>query len=510
MTAPLPDDGLILTVAEMYAADRATIAGGVPGIGLMEAAGAAVADAIVARFLPRPVAVLCGPGNNGGDGFVVARLLRDAGWPVGLALLGDRARLRGDAAEAAARWRGPVEVLGPEAIRGAGLVVDALFGAGLDRPVEGTAGAVLDAVAAAGLPVVAVDVPSGLAGDTGEILGTACRADATVTFCRPKPGHLLLPGRLYVGELVVADIGIPDRVVESLGAGLTVNGPGRWLHLLPRRTPLAHKYTHGHAVVVGGGTASAGAARLAARAALRAGAGLVTVACPDEALPVYAAGLTAVMVRPFGDQEDYERLLADPRRNAVLLGPGGGVGEGLRRRVLAALAGGKACVLDADALTSFADHRAALFDAIRGPCILTPHAGEFPRLFDHRGDKVGRARAAAREGGAVVVIKGADSVIAAPDGRAAIQPDAPPELATAGTGDVLAGFALGLLAQGMPTFEAAAAAVWLHAAAGRAIGPGLIAEDLSEALPGVLGALLGGRGGGAPPGPPEHGPGRST
>jgi hydroxyethylthiazole kinase-like uncharacterized protein yjeF len=481
--------GEICSIAQMAAADAAAMAAGVPGGELMANAGAAVAEALTARFERMPTVVLCGPGNNGGDGFVVARRLARAGWPIRVALLGARQRLRGDAAAAAEAWHGVTLALEPAALEGAGLVVDALFGAGLARPIEGLARQMVEAVKTARLPVVAVDVPSGIDGDTGEVRGAAARAVLTVTFHRSKPGHLLLPGRVHVGELVVADIGIPDRIIATLGIRLWANRPQLWRRILPRRTAASHKYSHGHALVLGGGVATSGAGRMAARAALRAGAGLVTVICAEPALTVHAAQLTAVMVRPFADQAGFVRQLEDARRTAILLGPGAGVGAELRQRVVAALASGKACVLDADALTSFADRPRELFEAIRGPCLLTPHEGEFKRVFDLEGDKLTRARAAAAQSGAVVLLKGADTVVAAPDGRAIIQPDAPATLATAGSGDVLAGIALGLVAQGMPVFEAAAAAVWLHARAARCLGPGMIAEDLIETLPTALPAL---------------------
>jgi hydroxyethylthiazole kinase-like uncharacterized protein yjeF len=291
-----------------------------------------------------------------------------------------------------------------------------------------------------------------------------------------------------VGELVVADIGIPADAMAPEGR-LFANHPRLWRQLLPRRTAASHKYTHGHALVLGGGMASSGAARMAARAALRAGAGLVSVVCPRDALPVYAAQLSAVMVAPFANDAEFAQILADPRRNGMLLGPGAGVGTVLRERVLRVLAAPKACVLDADALTSFQDQPRALFEAIRGPCVLTPHEGEFGRLFAHDGDRLTRALAAAAQSGAVMLLKGGDSVIAAADGRAVIQPAASPALATAGSGDVLAGIVLGLLVQGMPAFEAAAAAVWLHAKAGYLAGTGLIAEDLPEVLPAALAEL---------------------
>ena len=476
----------LISVAEMYAADAAAARAGTPGLTLMENAGRAVAHAVMRRWAPRPVALLCGPGNNGGDGFVAARLLADAGWPVRLGLLGARERLEGDAAAMAARWEGPVEPLAPALLDGAPLVVDALFGAGLTRPLAGAALALAEESAARGLPCAAVDIPSGIHGDSGAALGGAFRAALTVTFGRRKTGHLLLPGRLCAGELVCADIGIPPAALAAGEARVHENAPALWRALLPAPAPDGHKYSRGHALVVGGDGAHSGAARLAARAALRAGAGLVTVHAPEAALPVYAAQLSAVMV---ASTVDLAAALADERRNALLIGPGCGVSPATRERTLRALGAGKRCVLDADALTAFRGEPAALFAALGPDAVLTPHEGEYRRLFSHQGDKLARARAAARESGAVVALKGADSVIAAPDGRAAINANAPPTLATAGTGDVLAGFILGLLAQGMPAFEAAAAGVWLHGAAAAAFGPGLIAEDLSETLPSVLRGL---------------------
>ncbi len=489
----------LLTVAETYAADAAAMRAGVAGEILMEAAGRAVADAIRARWSPRPLVVLCGPGNNGGDGFVAARHLAAAGWPVTLALLGAREALKGDAAIMAARWEGPVVPLSDEVVEPGALVIDALFGAGLARPLAGAPRAALEAASARAEAIVAVDVPSGVDGDSGAVRGYAPRAALTVTFFRRKPGHLLLPGRVLCGEVVVADIGIPEAVLDEIAPKLDANDPALWRARYPWPRPEDHKYRRGHALVAGGGIATTGAARLAARAALRAGAGLVTVAVPsDAALPVYAAALTAVMTAPATDAEGFAALIDDPRRNAVLLGPGNGVDEATRARVLATLARGKSCVLDADALTVFQSDPEQLFTAISSPCILTPHEGEFARLFgaaagngkdESDESKVERARAAARKSGAVVLLKGADTVIAAPDGTAAINENAPPTLATAGAGDVLAGFALGLLAQGMAPFDAACAAAWLHGECAALVGPGLISEDLAELLPEVLDQL---------------------
>ena len=477
----------LLTADQMYTADGLATEGGVPSLSLMDAAGGHVAEAIRARWEPRPVTVLCGPGNNGGDGFVAARRLKESGWDVRLALLGARDKLKGDAAAMAEKWDGKVEPLSPACLDGAALVIDALFGAGLSREVSGAPAEVIDAVNERGLDCVAVDIPSGVHGDTGRVLGTAPRCALTVTFFRKKPGHLLVPGRFLCGETVVGDIGIPETVLEKIGPDCFENAPGLWLADFPSPQLDGHKYRRGHAIVVSGGMAHTGAARLAARGALRAGAGLVTVLGPPDALAINASQLTAVMVGAFDGSDALGRQLTDERRNAVLLGPGNGVSEATRANVLTALGLGKACVLDADALTSFEGRAGELFEALNETCILTPHDGEFVRLFGpDDADKLTRTRKAAERAGATVLLKGPDTVIAAPDGRAAINANAPPTLATAGAGDVLAGVCIGLLAQSMPAFEAASAAVWLHGAAASAFGPGLIAEDLSEALPGVL------------------------
>jgi NAD(P)H-hydrate epimerase len=476
----------LLSVQQMYDADRAAMAAGISGEVLMEAAGRETARAILDRFGPRPTTVLCGPGNNGGDGFVIGRLLKKAGAKVSLALLGDRANLRGDAAIMAKRWRGRVALMETEILDGAALVVDAIFGAGLARPVTGRAKTVLAAARARELPIIAVDTPTGLHGDSGQVLGFAPQAAMTVTFFRPKSGHLLYPGRGLCGELRVVDIGIPDRVLQQIQPRTWINQPSIWLPSWPPPSPEGHKYNRGHAVVLSGGVGKTGAARLAAMAALRVGAGLVTVASPQAAVPENAAHLTAVMINSWRDSAGFRRLLADPRRNAVCLGPGAGVGKRLRDNVLAALDLGKSVVLDADAITAFAESRKALFRKLHGNCILTPHQGEFGRLFRNLDDKLRGSRRAAADCGAVVLLKGPDTVIAAPDGRAVINTNAPADLATAGSGDVLAGFCTGLLAQGLPAFEAAAAACWLHGAAATKFGPGLIAEDLPRMLPAVL------------------------
>ena len=475
----------LLDVKQAGLADRLAAEAGVTAADMMEQAGKAVAREIGRRWSVRSVVVLCGPGNNGGDGFVAARHLADAGWPVRVALLGARGSLAGPARDHADRWLGGVEALSHRVLQGAGLVVDALFGAGLSRALEGPARETLAAAAEQGLTIIAVDVPSGVLGDTGESLG-AVAAALTVTFFRKKPGHLLLPGRLLCGELVVADIGIPASVLDEVGPDTFENAPALWLANLPRPQDDGNKYNRGHALI-SGGYPMTGAARMAARAAARAGAGLTTIAVPAVALPIYAAALTSIMVYALSAPDDFSRLLEDSRLTAFLIGPGAGAGEETRARALSMLRTRRPTVLDADAITVFRDDLGALKQAIVGPCILTPHEGEFRRLFGATGAKLARARAAARGSGAIIVLKGSDTVIAAPDGRAIINANAPATLATAGAGDVLSGIILGLLAQGMEPFLAAAAGVWLHGAAASDFGPGLIAEDLPDLLPAVLG-----------------------
>ncbi|NMM11356.1 MAG: NAD(P)H-hydrate dehydratase [Polaromonas sp.] len=478
----------LLDVSQMAQADRLSVAAGISGVQLMHNAGRAVAHEILQRWSPRAVTVLCGPGNNGGDGFVVALQLLDAGWPVRLALLGERKDLAGEAAYHAAHWHGPVERVSHAALQGAELLVDALFGAGLTRPLHGPAFETLAAAAEKQIPIVAIDVPSGLMGNTGEVMG-AVPAVLTVTFFRKKPGHLLLPGRVLCGELVVADIGTPTSVWTQVVPDTFENDPALWRTYLTEPLPGGNKYTRGHALVYGAYPMT-GAARMAARAAARMGAGLTTIVVPEEALPVYAAALTSIMVQPMAGLPDLLRLLLDKRFTALLIGPGAGASENTLKAALAMLATGRATLLDADAITVFERDPALLDRAIVGPCVITPHEGEFDRVFDATGDKLTRARAAARRSGAVVVLKGADTVIAAPDGRAVINTNAPATLATAGAGDVLGGMVLGLLAQGMAPFPAASAAVWLHGAAATAFGPGLMAEDLPDALPAVLRSLF--------------------
>ena len=483
------DDLALLTCAEMGLADAAAIDGGVSGTELMEAAGAAVAAAVQERFLPQPVVVLCGPGNNGGDGFVIARHLTASGWSVRVGLPGDRDSLRGDAAWAAGLWDESVEELSLDLLEGQPIVVDALFGAGLSRPIGGIAAALIGHINAEALSVVAVDVPSGLHGDTGEIMGCAPIAELTVTFFRAKPGHYSLEGRMRCGELKVVDIGIPRAVIEDIGPRLWVNDLPLWRDGLARQGLFDHKYARGHVTILGGARAT-GAARLAALAARRIGAGLVTIAAPRNVMAIYQAAEPGNLVMPVDSGAALARLLEDERRNAILLGPGSGLTSRTRESVLAALATGRSVVLDADAITLFANDPEALFGAIVGPVLMTPHEGEFRRLFPDLGSvagKVERVRHAAALSGATILLKGPDTVIADPDGLAVINVHAPATLATAGSGDVLAGLVAGLMAQGLTPLAAGAAAAWLHGECAYQFGgPGLIAEDLIGHIPHAL------------------------
>ena len=474
----------ILTCAETAAADRAAIAAGTPGTVLMERAGKAVAQAVAERFARQPVIVLCGPGNNGGDGYVAAQELRELGWTVRVEALA--ASSTEDAKNAASKWTGETDPIGGEFQPGV-LYIDALFGAGLSRPLEGAALALARRSGEAAERIVAIDTPSGLSGDTGLALGgQSFHAALTVTFHRRKIAHALEPGRSLCGEVVVADIGLAP--VETT---LFENGPELWAQKFPWPGPQTHKHARGRLVVVSGEVWKTGAARLAARGGLRIGAGLVTVLSPPAALPENAAQLEAVMLRPF--EIDLELEAAAANADAAVIGPGAGIGAATRANLLALVRTGAALVVDADALTTFQDRPRDLFGALDRDDVLTPHPGEFERLFPgllgKSAQRIDAARAAAKEAGAIVLLKGPDTVIASPDGRAAVNINGSPWLATAGSGDVLAGFIAGLLAQGMESFEAACAAAWIHCECAAAHGPGLIAEDLPDLAPAVLARL---------------------
>ncbi len=484
----------LLSVGEMYQADRLAMEGGVSGATLMEAAGAGIADIILGDWPTGRCLVVCGPGNNGGDGYVIARYLMDSGWEVDVASVVDPSVLKGDAAVMRDKWVG--DILSPHevVITNLDLVVDAVFGAGFSRFLEEDVSKLLSGIKKASVPVVAVDVPSGVNGDTGAVDPNAIPAAMTVTFFRAKPGHFLYPGRSFCGKLRIIDIGIAPDYLEEIDPDTHLNGPDLWQDDLPLLLPEIQKYSRGHVAVIGGGVSSTGAARLAARASLRAGAGATTIVSPPSALMIYSMALEAVMVTSFKEADEFADWLRSRRIGTVLIGPGNGVTDRTREFTRIALEGNANVIIDADALTVFKDEPDTLFSLIKekgeGEVILTPHEAEFERIFSFAGSKLERARSAAELSGAVVLLKGADTVVSTPDGKAVINHNAPPYLATAGSGDVLGGLIAGLLSGGMAAFSAAATAVWLHGAAGQKLGPGLISEDIERVVPEILSELL--------------------
>ena len=491
------DDHILLTPEEARQADAWTIKNGKAGVELMEAAGRAVAD-IVVDYVGTPlevggeVVVLCGPGNNGGDGFVVARHLDEWGYPVRVLTLDVKKSPSGDAQKMANKWHGPIEQAGDKPINGAAVIIDSLFGTGLSKPIEGNAADLVIEANAANAFRLAVDIPSGLNALTGNALGTCFQADATVTFFHKKAGQVVAPGRFYCGgadHVHVADIGIPEAALEAISPKNFSNEPGLWSSEYPFQGPASHKYDRGHLLVLGGKEPTLGASRLASLAALRTGAGLVTLAASSETYPIQASALDDVMVRRFDSAFGFIGMMSDPKINTVLLGPGAGVGEKTAELVMQATLKGRNMVLDADALTSLVGRHDVLANAKGCDIVLTPHEGEFSRLFpdlDFKADRINAVRQAAKVSRATVVLKGVSTVVASPDGRVSVATNAPSWLSIGGTGDVLAGMIASLLAQGMPAFEGASAAVWLHGEAGMKAGRGMIASDLLGQIAGVL------------------------
>lgn len=483
---------ILLSVDDMRRAEALTVEKGIAEAALMENAGAAAAKIIEAKVPPRPTLILCGPGANGGDGFVIARKLKEAGWPVEVALLAAREKLTGSAAMMADLYDGDILPFSTDLTEGIELFVDALFGTGLSRPLEGDAAGLVDFINKHPAPIFAVDIPSGVDSNTGAVGGAAIQAAMTVTFFLKKPGHMLFPGRAFCGPVEIADIGISGDVLQAVGPRHVENHPGLWGGFLPRPGFAAHKYSRGAAAIISGNRHKTGASRLAARAALRSGAGVVTMLSPADALDEHAAHLTSIMIMSADNAAGIATFLKDERYRAFVFGPGAGVDAQTKEKTLAALSSDAGAILDADALTSFADDEAALFSALGKDDILTPHEGEFERLFStvKSTTRLERAKEAAALAGAVVVLKGADTIIASPDGQVAINANAPGDLATAGSGDVLAGIIAGFRATGAPGFEAACAGVWFHGAAAQIAGPGLIAEDLPDAIPSALRQLM--------------------
>ncbi len=477
----------ILSTEQIYQIEQATLQEGDLGCVLMENAGFSVTQQINHYYKPCRVLVICGPGNNGGDGFVIARLLQEGGWQeVAVMLYGEMDRLKGEAKIAATKYGGDIIPFDYNIVREFDLIIDAIFGVGLNRDIDDVLCDAIDVINRYGKDVVAVDIPTGVNGDTGQIMGAAIKASLTVTFSRKKLGHVLMPGKGRVGEIVVADIGISEGFIQQLDVNIWDNNLSLWGDKFPLPTSEQHKYDRGHVVVVGGPIKSTGAACLASVSALRIGAGLVSVACPESALMVYATKLTSVMTKSIVTAQDYTDFIGDKRKNVILIGPGTGVNDMTKERVLQSLEFKKNCVLDADALTIFQDDPQLLFDSIDSQVVLTPHEGEFARIFKIEGGRLEKARQAAKISGAIVVLKGADTVIAHPGGEVVINDVAPPWLATAGSGDVLAGIIAGLMANNMSPFDAACAGVWVHSQAANLAGIGMISESLPDFIPQVL------------------------
>lgn len=493
MTKALYHKAMLFTCAEMAAADRYTTRHGIAGITLMERAGRGVAEVAEAVWRSAggegAILILCGPGNNGGDGYVAARRLAVLGIEVRVAQLGAKSKLKGDAAAARDKWPGDVGTIKGLSFEGVSLIIDALFGSGLNKKIEGMVASLIDTVNASSIPVLSIDVPSGLSGDSGNAAGTVLKAAHTVTFHAKKPGHLLYPGRALCGHLHVIDIGINAHCHDEIKVQTFENIPALWRDVFPRERVEQHKYHRGHVMVLGGRAPALGACRLTALAALRTGSGLVTLMAPKETYEIQATALDDVMVVSMAGRNSFLLRLKDVRITAVAMGPGAGVGLDTKNLVLKTLAMERATVLDADALTSFVDHPKTLFAAIKGPVVLTPHTGEFHRLFpdlDYSDDKLSVARTAAKRSGAVIILKGPDTVIASPCGRTAINTNAPSHLSVGGTGDVLTGMVAALMGRDMPAFESACAAVWLHSNAAESYSLGMIASDLLIKIPSAL------------------------
>ncbi len=488
---------LLLSAQQSRDLDAAAIKSGVSGNSLMETAGHAVAD-VITDYIGTPleaggtVIILCGPGNNGGDGFVVARHLDEWGYPVSLRCSVLPSKLKGDAKTAASKWRGAVEPMSSSGFEDAAVIVDCLFGTGINKPIEGELADIINAANRSEAFILAVDMPSGLCTDTGRPLGVCIEAGATVTFNFKKPGHAIVPGRYLCGgnsNIHTVDIGVPDKILSTVTSSESENLPTLWGSDFPFSGPQTHKYGRGHMLVLGGKEPTLGASRLASLAGLRVGAGLVTLAAPSETYPVQASALMDIMVRRFDSAFGFIGIVNDPRIKAVLVGPGAGRGEKTVELVKQVGGKNKALVLDADALASLVG-RSDIITELKSPeVVLTPHEGEFSKLFPdlpYSEDRVAAVRAAAKRTNTVVVLKGVSTIVACPDGRACIATNAPSWLSVGGTGDVLSGLICGLITQGMPSFEAASAGVWLHGEAGLVAGRGLIASDLLDVIPRVL------------------------
>ena len=495
MSFPMNLGGMpIVTASEMYRAEESAARAGVSKLELMENACQSIVSEITSRWTPRKTLVLCGPGQNGGDGLGVACLLQQRRWIIDVVRCFPDKGFEGNAQIMSERWGGPW--MDEESVRleDYALVVDAVLGIGLKRELEPRLSSFFEKINALNIDVVAVDIPTGISSGTGDVLGGSLHANLTVTFGWPKPGHFLLPGKDICGQIVVSDIGVTEENLTLEARAIRVNGPNLWLDKIPRIKPEAHKYHRGHSVIIGGGsTNSTGAARLAAEASLRSGSGLATLWVPSDALADYSSAPAAILLEGRAELPQMSEFLADDRKNVVLIGPGCGVSEETRILTKKILSSSKKVVLDADALTSFSANPTILFDLISSDTVLTPHSGEFAKLFKELsyGDKISLTRAAAKTSGAIIIYKGNDTVIAEPGGKAVVNFNAPTNLATAGTGDVLSGIVSGLLAQGCSPFAASCISVWCHSRAASYGGKGLIADDLLQKIPKVFQELEG-------------------
>tara|TARA_B100001105_G_scaffold252249_1_gene243430 strand:+ start:1905 stop:3404 length:1500 start_codon:yes stop_codon:yes gene_type:complete len=484
----------VLTSEQMYRADFLASKNGISSYQLMRNAGKRIAREIIKKHQKGRVLILCGRGNNGGDGFVVARLLSARGWPVQVGILKSLKKMKDDALRASEEWEGVTFELSlpqlKKRINGCSVVVDALFGIGLNRPVKENIKGLINAINKSEIPCVSIDIPSGIDADSGKILGTAIKANETISFFRPKLGHILFPGREYSGNLIISDIGIPDSVIQKIKPTIFLNSPKLWNKKFPWPSYQDHKYSRGHALVMGGEEMT-GAARLAARACLRIGSGLVTIAANKSSSKIYKMEMPEILSVTVDSLHDLKKIISDKRKNVFLVGPGIGVSRLSSKKVLLLLSKKRPCVLDADAISAFKDSPKKLFKSVFPRCVLTPHEGEFARLFPKIAkrkniNKVAKCVLAAFDANGVVLLKGSDTVISRPDGLSVVNCNAPPTLATAGSGDVLAGIITGLIAQGMNSFDASVSGAWIHGEAAKLFGPGLVADDLPNLIPLVL------------------------
>lgn len=483
----------LLTSNEMRSCEKFSFFNNQAPYLLMKKAGAAVVDQIEKHKKKKGSAlVLIGPGNNGGDGWIAAQGLQLRGWNVICAPIIDPSRLKGNALRAYKSFTGPICAF-PKNLNKFDVIVDALFGAGLSKPIAGTAYNWIKKVNKSKPYKIAVDIPTGICSDTGQMLGVAFKADLTVTFFRKKRGHVLGKGLEYSGEVVVAPIGMPNKIINKIDVRVFDNCPALWKSKIPRPISSSYKHKRGHTLVFGGRADMSGAGRLAGYAALRIGSGLVTMLVPEMDLAVYAQKQMALMAKGYNNYQTVLNFIGSKNFTAFIVGPGNGVGLSTRQHAFAVLRTKQPAVLDADALTSFKDAPIALFKTLHENAVLTPHLGEFLALFpdlDPINDKIAAAMKAAKRTNSIVLLKGPDTVISSPNGVSFVNSHSSPYLATAGSGDVLAGIIAGLMAQGMRPFDAACSGAWLHGEAALRCGPGLIAEDLLNGIPKVLKKLV--------------------